>query len=87
MWGEVSERLRGVQFRTAANHIDLRFFFDDHPGAGELESIGSVRAEVAADFADVTVAEEAVTTAAESDIPCRDGWHTAYARRAATLAR
>ncbi len=85
--GEVSDKLRSVQFRTAAHRIELRFFFEGNPGDDELESIGFVGAEVAADCANATVSEEAVPTAAESDIPCRDGWHTAYARRAATLVR
>jgi hypothetical protein len=71
----------------AKDRIELRFFFDGDPGDDEREAMGIVGAEVAADFANATVSEEAVSTTAQSDIPCRDGWHTAYARREATLAR
>jgi hypothetical protein len=87
LWGEVSDKLRSVQFGLTANHIALRFFFEGAPGDDELESISDVGAEVAADFPDATLSEEAIATTAESDVPCRDGWHTAYARREATLAR
>jgi hypothetical protein len=87
LWGEVSERLRSVQFRMVKDRIELRFFFDGDPNDDERETMGFVGAEVAADFANAAVSEEAVSTTAASDIPCRDGWHTAYARREATLAR
>jgi hypothetical protein len=87
LWGEVSDSLRSVQFRAVGDRIELRFFFEGNPGDDDQEALGFVGAEVAADFADATVSEEAVSTALESDIPCRDGWHTAYARREATLAR
>ena len=87
LWGEISEGLRSVQFRTVRDRIELHFFFDGDPSDVERESMGFVGAEVVADFANATVSEEAVTTTPTSDIPCRDGWHTAYARREATLAR
>jgi hypothetical protein len=87
LWGEVSDKLRSVQFRAAADRIELRFFFAGDPGDDERDSISSVGAEVAADFPNTKVTEEAVPTVAESDIPCREGWHTVYARKEATLAR
>jgi hypothetical protein len=87
LWGEVSSKLRSVQYRIMQDRIELRFFFDGSPDGDELDSVTSVGAEVTADFADATVSEEVVPIAAESDIPCDLGWHTAYARREATLAR
>lgn len=87
LWGEVSEGLRSVQFRTVKDRIELRLFFDGDPNNDERESMGFVGAEVVADFANATVSEEAVSTTAGSDIPCGDGWHTAHARREATVAR
>lgn len=87
LWGEVSGKLRSVQFRTAGHRIDLRFFFDGSPDGDELDSIGCVGAEVAADFRGATVCEEAVPTQPDSDIPHAEGWYTAYARKEATLAR
>jgi hypothetical protein len=87
LWVQVSETLRSVQFSMAKDRIKLRFCFDGDPSDDERESMGIVGAEVAADFVKAAVSEEAVPTTAESDISCRDGWHTAYARREATLAR
>jgi hypothetical protein len=87
LWGEVSSKLRSVQFRAAQNRIELRFYFDGTPDNDELDSVSSVGGEVAADFADATVAEEVVPLAADTDIPSDEAWHTAYARREATLAR
>ena len=87
LWGEVSGKLRSVQFRTAEHRIDLRFFFAGNPDNLDLDSISSVGAEVAADFPDYTVAENVIPTRADTEIPCQDGWHTAYVRREPTLAR
>jgi hypothetical protein len=87
LWGEVSSKLRSVQYKMAANRIELRFFLDGGADGDELDSIGCVGAEVAADFPDATVLEEAVVTSPDSEIICPDGWHTAYARNEASMAR
>lgn len=87
LWGEVSERLRNIQFRMAKNRTELRFFFGGNPNDDERETMGIVGAEVAAVLTNAAVSEEAVSITAENDIPYLDGWHTAYARREATLAR
>jgi hypothetical protein len=87
LWGEVSRKLRSVQFRAADHQIDLRFYFDGDPDDSDLDSIGSVGAEVAADFPETAVSEEAIAAAAHGDIVCQDGWHTAYARKEASLTK
>jgi hypothetical protein len=87
LWGEVCDKLRSVQFRMTGRRIDLRFFFDGSPNDDELDSVASMGAEVAADFPDSTVSEEVVPTQADSAIPHRKGWHTAYTGKEATLAR
>ncbi len=88
LWGEVLTKLRGGQFRTGDHRIDLRFYFADKPGEQqELDSIHSVGAEVAADFPDYAVSEQAVPTKADTDIPSPEGWHTAFSKKASTLAR
>jgi len=87
LWGEVSEKLQSVQFRMAKGRLELLFFSDGDPSDDERQTMGIVGAEVAADFANAAVSEEAVSITQNSCIPWRDGWHTAYARREATLAR
>ena len=86
-WGEVSSKLRSVQFRTAERRIDSRFFFDGDADPSEQNPIGCVGPEVAADFPDTSVSEETVGTLADSEIMCQQGWHTVYARRETSLAR
>ena len=87
LWGEVTSRLRCVQFRTSGHRIDLRFFFDGAPNDDDREAIGPIGAEVAADFADAMVFEEAVGTS-RGDPPARQpGWHIVYARKETSLAR
>jgi hypothetical protein len=87
LWGEVSSKLRSVQFRTVGNRIELGFWLDGGADGDELDSIGRVGAEVAADFPDATVSEEVLATSPDSKIPYREGWHTAYARKEPSLAR
>jgi hypothetical protein len=85
--GEVSPNLRAVRFRTAPDQIALCFYYARDPDDSERDSMGSVGAEVAADFSQATVTEEAITVSADSDIPSQDEWHTAYARKELSLAR
>jgi hypothetical protein len=60
---------------------------DGGADSAELDAIGNVGAEVAADFPDATVFEEAVVTSPDSDIVCPEGWHTAFAKSEASMAR
>jgi hypothetical protein len=85
--GEVSDKLRCVQFRTNAQQIQLAFFFEGRPSDQDLDSVSAVAAEVAADFPDLTIAEEAVATDQADRIACRDGWHLVYARKEPSLVR
>jgi hypothetical protein len=87
LWGEVSSKLRSVQFRMADNRIELRFFLDGNADSEERDSIGCVGAEVAADFPEAKVFEEAIATVPDSEIVGQEGWHTAYARKEASMAR
>jgi hypothetical protein len=87
LWGEVSPKLRSVQFSTAGRVITLRFYYDGEPDDEERDSIGCVGAEAAADFHDATVMEEAVATSVDGEIACQEGWHTAYARKEPSLTR
>jgi len=89
LWGEVSPKLRSPQFSTIGRDITLRFDHEGDPGDDERDSMGLVGAEVAADFPDAMVTEEAIATATatDSEIECTDGWHTAYARKEQSLAR
>ena len=52
----------------------------------DRDSMAIVGAEIAADFPDVTVTEEAVGTASGGTVPLHDGWQTAYARVLSWLA-
>jgi hypothetical protein len=87
LWGEVSPKLRCVQFRTVGKQINLRFTLEGAADGDERDSIGCVGAEVAADFPDARVFEEAIATFPDSDILTQEGWHTAYARKEASMAR
>jgi hypothetical protein len=87
LWGEVAPNLRSVRFRATEHGIELRFYYEGDAGESERDAMGSVGAEVAADFPDTTISEEAVATSADNEIPCQDGWHTAYARKEPSLAR
>jgi hypothetical protein len=86
LWGEVTTKLRGVQYRTADHRIDLLFYFAGKPGKTEFDSIHGVGAEVVADFPDCAVSEEAVRTEPDTAIPCQESWHTAFVRQEPTLA-
>ena len=87
LWGEVSARLRCVQFKPEKSRITIRFYFEGPPAEDDLESVGFVGAEVAADFPDWTVAEEAVATDPDSPVPHDAGWRIAFARKEPTLVR
>jgi len=87
LWGEVSTKLRSVQFSLDGSRIAIRFFFDETPDDGDLNSMASVGAEVAADFPGCTVSEEAVATEANCPVPHDAGWRTAFARKEPSLAR
>lgn len=87
LWGEVSARLRCVQFKPDKSRITLRFSFDSAPNDSDLESVSCVGAEVAADFPKLAVVEEVATTDAGSVSPQQDGWHTAFARKEPSLVR
>jgi hypothetical protein len=87
LWGEVAGKLRSVQFRTVGSRIELRFWFEGDADGNELDSIGRVGAEIAADFTDATISEEVFATSADGEIPWQEGWHTAYARKEPSLAR
>ena len=85
LWGEISPRVRSVQYEIGPRQIRLRFFFDGPPNAADLDSMGCVGAEVAADFPGRSVNEEAIATEATADLPRGDDWHVAYARKEASL--
>jgi hypothetical protein len=87
LWGEVSPRLRSVQFRATGRDIALRFYYEGDPDDGQHDSMGFIGAEVAADFPDAMVMEEAIPTTTDSEIECTEGWHTAYGRKEPSLAR
>jgi hypothetical protein len=87
LWGEVTGHLRWVQFRTAGRHIDLRFLFGGVPGDDDRDAMGAIGAEVAADFADATVCEEAIGTGKQGLPASQPGWHVVYARKEPSLAR
>ena len=87
LWGEVSPKLRSVQYRTVGNQIEMRFILDGVADGDERDSISCVGAEVAADFPDARVLEEVISTVPDSDIVTQEGWHTAYARKEPSMAR
>jgi hypothetical protein len=85
LWGEVSPNLRSAQFTVEPRHIGLRFYFDGTPNDEAVESVGSIGAEVAADFPGCKVSEEVIPTTAGTAIPRQEGWHLAFARKEASL--
>jgi hypothetical protein len=87
LWGEVSSKLRSVQFRASGRDIALRFCYAGNPDDDERDAMGFVGAEVAADFPVATVTEEAIVTATDSETAGTEGWQTAYARKESSLAR
>jgi hypothetical protein len=87
LWGEVSPKLRSVQFLLSGRNITLRFYYEGDPDDEDRETTGFVGAEVAADFPDAAVSEEAIACATDDEITCAEGWHMAYARKEPSLAR
>jgi hypothetical protein len=87
LWGEVSNRLRCVQFLADGTEIRLLFVFEGHPEEPDLDSVGAIGAEVAADFPGCTVTEETLATDPADRVARREGWNLAYARKEPSLVR
>jgi hypothetical protein len=87
LWGEVSPELRSVRFKASGRNIVLRFTYEGDPGDDQREAMGVVGAEVAADFPDASITEEAITIASDSEVAYAERWQTAYARKESSLAR
>ncbi|HUB44082.1 MAG TPA: hypothetical protein VMB73_03775 [Acetobacteraceae bacterium] len=86
LWGEVSTHMRSVQFRLEERVLRLRFTFDSVPTGDDLESVGSIGAEVAADLPGWKVDEEVRAIASDCAMPIEEGWHTAFRRKEPSLA-
>jgi hypothetical protein len=87
LWGEVSDKLRCVQFHADSAQIRLLFVFEGPPEEPDVDSVGAIGAEVAADFPGCTVTEETLATDPADQVARRDGWHLAYARKEPALVR
>ena len=87
LWGEVSSKLRSVQFKSDKDRIRLRFFFAGPPDDADKDFVGSIGAEVAADFPGYSVTEEIIPTEPDSAVSYQEGWQPAFARREPALAR
>lgn len=87
LWGEVTSRSRCVQFRRSGHRINLRFYFDRIPNYDDRDAIGVVGAEVAADFTDATVFEEAIGTSRDDSPARQQGWTIVYAWKEPSLTR
>lgn len=85
LWGEVSEGLRCMQFSSTGRRITLRFHFLGEPDESDRDSVGSVGAEVAADFPDAVVSEQVIPTQAGDAIRCEPSWHTGFLRKERAL--
>ena len=87
LWGEVSSKLRSVQFKVEAARISLRFFYEGAADDADRDSVASVGGEVAADFPECAVSEETIATNAAKPIEYEPGWQAAFARKERSLVR
>lgn len=80
--GEVSPKLREVEFSSDDRYIYLRFFYDQDLDDDDRDSTYTIAATVASDFPGYSLKDEIISGDSLPHIaPHGIAWETAYARR------
>lgn len=79
--GAVSNSLRAVHFQADEKKIDIFFFFDGVISVDDEDTMGTVGAEVAADFPALSVYEHGLRVDSPARLKGEPGRHVVFARK------
>ena len=81
LWGEVSSCMRGVHISKERSVIKLTCFFDGLICEDDRQSVSEIGGEIAGDFPDCSIEEQAIRLDAPAPLPLENGARWVFVRK------